>query len=142
MTDRQKLVQHLVLDEGLRLKLYPDTLGVPTIGVGRNVRDKGLSSDEAFLLLDHDIDESVHDLTSFAWFPNLSAVRQRVIVNMRFNLGPIRFREFKTMIHCLAIGDIDGAANEITNSLAAKQNMNRYNRLARMMRTDFDEVNG
>lgn len=141
MTDRQKLVHQLVEHEGLRLTVYNDAVGVPTIGVGRNLQSKGISSAEAFALLDHDIDECIHDLTTFAWFPNLSEVRQRVIVDLRFNLGASGFRGFPKTIHALAIGDYETAAAELLNSQAAKQNMNRYNRLARMLRTEEDELN-
>jgi lysozyme len=141
MTDRQKLVNQLVDHEGLKLKPYADTQGILTIGVGRNLQAKGISSAEAFALLDHDIDECLHDLASFAWFPALDDVRQRVIVDVRFNLGANGFRGFAKMIHALAIGDLATAATELLNSTAAKQNMNRYNRLARMLRTGFDELN-
>ena len=138
MTDRQLLTNDLIHDEGLRLTLYPDSRGFPTIGVGRNVRDKGITSAEAMLLLDHDIDECIHDLMSFGWFSSLDPVRQRVLVNMRFNLGPNRFRGFTKMLHAVAIGDYAQAAMEMRNSVWATQVKDRAAKLARRMETGDD----
>lgn len=140
MSDRQRLVDQLVHHEGIRLKVYPDAFGVLTIGVGRNLQSKGISSAEAFVLLDHDLDECIHDLTTFAWFPELDAVRQRALVDVRFNVGAAGFRLFPKMIHALAIGDLATASVELLNSQAAKVNAQRYNRLARMLKTGFDEL--
>ena len=45
----------LIRDEGVRLKPYRDSVGKLTIGVGRNLDDKGLTRAEAEALLDNDI---------------------------------------------------------------------------------------
>ena len=83
----------IILHEGVRLRAYVDTVGKMTIGCGRNISDKGISFAEAMMLLDHDLDEAITDLSgSFPWFLTLDAVRQRVLVDMRLNLGPSRFR--------------------------------------------------
>lgn len=140
MTDRQILVSQLIHHEGIRLTIYEDTAGVPTIGVGRNLRSKGITNGEAMLLLDHDIDECVHDLTTFAWFPNLDPVRQRVLIDLRFNLGPNGLRNFRQMLHAFAIGDWDTAANEMLDSKAGRMLKDRYGRLARMTRSGEDEL--
>lgn len=117
MTERQLLVDELVADEGLRLTVYRDSKGIETLGVGRNVRDKGLSSREAFDMLDHDVDEAVADLSgSFPWFVKLDAVRQRAVVNLRFNLGPTAFRGFKKFLAAMAKGEYDTAAEELVDS--------------------------
>src|SRR6185369_4604654 len=140
MTDRQVLVSQLIHHEGLRLKVYTDTVGKATIGVGRNLTDKGITSAEAMLLLDHDVDECLHDLETFTWFGTLDAVRQRVLVDLRFNLGSLGLRNFRAMLHAFAVGDFETAANEMLDSRAAQQNMDRYHRLARMTRTGEDEL--
>ena len=135
-TDRQMLVDELVRDEGLRLKPYLDTVGKWTLGVGRNLSDKGISSREAFDLLDHDLNECVADLAGeFPWFVKLDAVRQRVVVNMRFNLGPSRFRQFKQTIAAIAAGDYVKASEQMLKSKWASQVGQRAQRLARMMAT-------
>lgn len=135
MTERQILVDELIRDEGFRTKPYQDTGGVWTVGVGRNLTGKGLSSEEVLLLLGHDIDEAIRDLATFPWFAELDPVRQRVVTNMRFNLGPTRFRSFKRMLAALAAGDYAAAANSMRQSLWAAQVKTRATRLIRMMQT-------
>lgn len=116
MTDRQILVDQLVRHEGLRLKVYTDSVGVPTIGIGRNLRDVGISEQEAMLLLDHDLDAVITDLSTFAWFASLDAVRQRAVADLRFNVGPSSFRGFPKFIHAMATGNYLEAANELRTS--------------------------
>ena len=138
--ERRRLVDQLIRHEGLRLKVYTDSLGVPTIGVGRNIRDKGISHAEAMLLLDHDLDEVITDLAgAFPWFCELDPVRQRVVCDMRFNLGPTRFRRFKTMIRALGQKDYVGAAGAMRDSLWAIQTKSRAARLIQMMVTGLDD---
>ena len=141
MTERQKLVDQLVLHEGLRLTPYMDTVGKITIGVGRNLSDRGLSSREVFDLLDHDLDECITDLAgSFPWFTQLDAIRQRVVIDMRFNLGPARFRTFKRVITALGAGDYAKAAGAMRNSLWYQQVKSRGGRLVQMMASGEDYI--
>ena len=44
--DRQDLIEKLIVAEGLRLQVYKDTLGIDTIGIGRNLEDRGISKEE------------------------------------------------------------------------------------------------
>jgi lysozyme len=133
--NRQALVDQLVQHEELRLKPYMDTTGNITIGVGRNLTGKGISSREAFDLLDHDIDECIADLATFAWFGRANQVRQLAVIDLRFNLGPDRFREFKHFIHYMAIEDYPRAAAELRRSAWFGQVKSRGPALARMIET-------
>lgn len=135
MSEHQDLVDMLILHEGLRLFPYMDTVGKITIGAGRNLSDKGISHAEAMVLLEHDLDEAVADLSSFPWFLTLDATRQRVMIDMRFNLGPSRFRGFKRMLRAMGEGDYNRAAKAMRNSVWAQQVKIRADRLIRMMRT-------
>ena len=110
MTQHQTLIDQLIQHEGLLLKPYMDTVGKITIGCGRNLSDVGISHAEAMMLLDHDLDAAVADLASFPWFATLDAVRQRAVCDMRFNLGPSRFRSFKRMLRMMSEGDYPRAA--------------------------------
>ncbi len=129
------LRDQLLLHEGLRLFPYTDTAGKLTIGVGRNLTDNGLSREEALLLLDHDIVTAITECAQFPWFAGLSDIRQRVIVDMMFNLGPARFKHFTAMITAVATGDYEAAAEQMLKSLWAKQVGQRAKTLAAMMRT-------
>lgn len=134
-TDRHALWQQLIRHEGLRLTVYEDSRGVPTIGVGRNLRDKGITDTEAMLLLEHDVNECLSDCEMFPWFAGLDPIRQRVIVDMRFNLGPAGLRKFRNTLAAVERGDYQAASVGMLKSLWAKQVKGRAVRLAEMMRT-------
>ena len=136
--DRAALVALLERDEGLRLRPYLDTATPPrlTIGIGRNLTDRGISRDEAQVLLQNDIDECLADLEPLPWFQALSDIRQRVICAMRFNVGMKGLLTFEKMIWHLERGRYTSAAREMIESRWAKQVKSRADRLAVMMITD------
>lgn len=132
--DKKKLQEELIYDEGAKAKVYNDPLGVPTIGVGRNLRDKGLSKDEILFLLSNDIDEIIVQLDNFLpWWKNLSDARQRVLANMAFNLGINGLLKFKNTLALIEAQKYEAAAEGMLHSLWARQVGNRAQRLARMM---------
>lgn len=132
------IFKQLVAHEGLRLKPYPDTVGKLTIGYGRNLSDRGISKDEAELLLMHDLQEAIAAAGTYPWFAGLDPVRQRVVVDMLFNLGATKFRKFVGTIAAIASGDYVKASAHMLNSLWARQVGARATRLARMMATGED----
>ena len=138
MTDHQVLVDQLIRDEGLRFKPYLDSVGKWTIGVGRNLSDVGISHGEAMILLEHDLDEVLTDLAMFPWFVDLDPVRQRVLCNMRFNLGPARFRGFKRTLRLVSEGDYVRAAGAMRESVWATQVKSRATRLIASMISGID----
>ena len=151
--DRALLTAQLLEDEGERLTVYDDATGRPlkqgeilqghaTIGVGRNISGNGITTDESRYLLEHDIDRCLDDLLSFPWFLDLDGVRQRVMVNLRFNLGPGRFREFKGLFAALDEQDFARAADHLKFSLWFRQVKKRGVRLEQMMRTGRETGRG
>jgi len=134
--NRDELRSQLVLDEGLRLKPYHCTAGRLTIGIGRNLDDKGITKDEAMTLLENDILDVEKQLDAWMpWWRDLSDVRQQVMANMCFNLGMNRFSAFVNMLGALRSGKYDKAADEMLDSMWATQVGERAQRLARMMRS-------
>ena len=129
------LAKQLMEHEGIRLKPYRDTVGKLTIGVGRNLDDVGISMAEAMLLLQNDIQTVRLILSGFEWYPKLDKVRQDVVTDMCFNLGPSGFALFTKMLDALKAGDYDTAAAEMLRSKWAGQVKGRAVRLAKMMRT-------
>lgn len=124
--------------EGKRLLPYKDTVGKLTIGYGRNLTDRGISDDEAGFLLENDLNACVADCESFPWFAGLDPVRQRVLVDLRFNLGAAGIRRFTRTLQCVQAGDFAGAADGLLASKWAAQVKTRATRLAAMMRTGQD----
>lgn len=133
--DLAALEQQLIRSEGARLKLYTDTVGKVSIGVGRNLTDCGISKNELFYLLRNDIAACVADCRTFAWFEDLNDVRQRAVVELRFMLGPSRLRLFKTTLSNIAHGEYLLASANLLRSKLAMQVGQRASRIAKMIET-------
>lgn len=132
MTDLQSM---LLQQEGLRLKAYMDEVGKITIGVGRNLDDKGISRDEAIMLLNADIADAIDDVQHVcSIYDQLSRPRQLVLVSMAFNMGRERLNGFVHFLNKLHQNDWAGAADEMLDSVWAKQVGARATTLAKMMR--------
>ena len=137
--DRQRLFKQLRLHEGVEKFPYRCTAGYLTIGVGRNIEERGLLDDEIDFILDNDIEVVMNEVSvTFDWFFDLSEVRQRVVADMIFNIGMPRFKQFKKMIAALEEGDWSEAANQMMDSKWAKQVGKRAERLRDMMETGED----
>jgi lysozyme len=144
--NRALLKVSLVKHEDKRAHPYDDKTGKPlkpgstlfgklTIGVGRNLTDKGLRDDEIALILNNDIDDAVSDAMRLVpSFVRLSDARQRVLVEMAFNLGATRLARFKKFLAAIDAGDFDRAADEMLNSKWASDVGPRAPTLARLMR--------
>ena len=131
----ENLIQLLKRHEGVRLKLYTDSVGKLTIGVGRNLEDIGISLEEADQLLKNDIVRVAEQAEqNFPWLNNLSPVRQDVVLSMIFNLGLHGFMGFKKTIQAIATRDFELASKEMMNSQWAAQVGARAYELSEMMR--------
>ena len=115
--DKDLLMEKLVAHEGMRLDVYQDTLGINTIGIGRNLDDRGITKDEldwmdypsieyvysdgiteadAIYLAQNDVQIVEEELLrAHPCVDRLDAVRQLVLVDMAFNLGVPRLCNFK-----------------------------------------------
>ena len=133
--------------EGFRQFPYFDCCGKPyrdctcarkgflTIGYGRNLDANGISKLEGEVLLDHDLYVAETSATrSFDWFDGLSERRQRVVTEMIFNLGAMKFRGFGQTIAAIKAKDYAKAAMQMLASRWAAQVGSRATRLAKMMR--------
>lgn len=134
-------LQHMLMaQEGLKLTVYLDSVGIETIGVGRNLRDKGITKDEAIMLLNADIADAIEDVQHlFSCYDTLSEPRRMVLVSMAFNLGRDRLGKFVRFIGAVHRSDWDDAADEMLDSKWAKQVGNRALVLSRMMRHSQSE---
>lgn len=128
--NREQLIEELKRDEGVVLTLYKCSAGKNTIGVGRNVDDRGITDDESDYLLSNDIDLCVKELEgTFPWFQTLSDTRQRVMVNMCFNLGLSRLMGFRKFLAAMEAGEWETAGVEMLDSKWARQVGPRSTRL-------------
>jgi lysozyme len=131
MTLRDLLIKH----EGIKGKVYADSEGILTIGVGRNLEDVGVTYDESMLMLDNDIKRVLYACWhEFPWFADLNEDRQNVVANMVFNLGLEGFKKFKKMIAAIQKEDYVEAACQMVDSKWATQVKGRAVELAVMMK--------
>lgn len=137
--NKEALVDQLIRHEGLELKVYKDSLGIETIGIGRNLVDRGISEEEARYLCNNDIEIVERELLrSFPFVAGLDDCRLRVLMDMAFNIGIPRLRGFAKMWTALEEGNYEQAAIEMMDSKWAKQVKTRAYTLARMMETGED----
>jgi lysozyme len=133
--------EQLILHEGLRLKPYRCTAGKLTIGVGRNLDDVGITQDEAMYLLRSDVARCARDLRNrLPWFDSLDAIRQRVLLDMAFNLGIKGLLSFKNTLEFVRKGEWKSASENMLKSKWAKQVGRRAVRLSTMMMTGKDYI--
>lgn len=127
-------VERLIKHEGLRLKPYKCPAGKLTIGVGRNLEDRGISEEEAMMMLQNDIIACRKECYSnFIWFGEMDELRQEVILEMCFNLGITRLKGFKKMLKACELKNYTLASQEMLTSLWARQVGNRAKTLAKIM---------
>ena len=139
--DFKVLTRWLELDEGCRLKPYYCTANKLTIGIGRNLEDRGITRAEAQFMLENDIIAIMRELDDqFPEWRELSDTRQMVIANMAFNLGTFGLLNFKQTIAHIRAQEWDQASDEMLRSHWAEQVGDRAKRLSEAMRTDKPPV--
>src|SRR4051812_25741470 len=127
MIDRQRLRAQLSLHEGRKRFVYDDCTGkpigegtfvrgLPTVGVGRNLADRGLSDDEIDFLLDHDITDCIGYAMKFSWFEGLDPVRRAAIVELVFNMRLTRLKGFVKFLAAMSEHQWEQAAAELKDS--------------------------
>jgi len=134
--ERAALLRLLTRHEGRRPFPYLDTAGKLTIGVGRNLTDRGLSGAEIDLLLANDITAARAACRRLygAAFDAASTGRRQALVSMAFNLGQTRLAGFTRLRAAVLAGDWDRAAAEALDSRWASQTGRRAAELAALLR--------
>lgn len=135
----EQLTKQLRRDEGEVLHAYQDHLGFWTIGIGRLIdkaKNGGITEAEAAYLLNNDIQKRLAELKQrLPWFDTLDEARQGVLLNMAFQMGVFGLLAFHTTLGMVQSGDYAGAADNMLQSLWARQTPERAMRLAEQMRT-------
>ena len=102
MNLREQIVKDLIHHEGKKEKVYLDSMGIETVGVGRNLRHVGLSDDEILYLLNNDIDRVEKQLDNYFpwWRDKMEAVR-RMLISFVFNVGIGTAQKFPKMMKAI-----------------------------------------
>lgn len=137
------LMQEIRRDEGVRYNQYLDSLGIPTCGIGHNLKAHPLPDGWKFPLSDEQVDGLLASdlLMTFSgldahlgWWRTLTYARQRVMVNMAFNMGINGLLTFKNTLSAIQRGYYEQAATGMLSSKWASQVGDRATRMAGMMR--------
>ena len=130
-----KLLDQLKRHEGYRKFPYSDSVGLLTVGIGRNLEHVGISEEEAEILLANDVEVARQAASTMDYYESLSDERKDAVVNLIFNMGLSRFLGFKKMNAALYIADYDLAAIELLDSKYAVQVGDRSRELASQIKT-------
>lgn len=108
--------------EGRRKTVYMDSVNIPTIGVGRNLRNVGLSDDEIDYIFRNDLNRAegacIRIFPSWATF---TALRQAAFMDMAFNLGEEGLKGFTKLVAAAEAGDWKAVFNAALSSKWAQQ---------------------
>jgi len=152
---REHFIDELIKHEGLKLQVYKDTLGIDTIGIGRNLEDRGITKQEldeldipsinhvyeygiteadAVYLATNDVQIVEEELVrAHPCVDRLDSVRQLILMDMAFNMGVPRLCKFKKMWNAVHEEDFPTAAKEMLDSRWANQVKGRATKLANAM---------
>ena len=132
----QELMDRLEKEEGYRQFPYKDSLGILTIGIGRNLESNGISEAEAKYLLANDIHIAMAALNyAYPNFRKWPENVQIVLIDMTFNMGISKVKEFHHMMNYIESGDYKTASEEMLNSKWAHQVGERAINLSKLMST-------
>ena len=130
--DMDRLLQSVKKHEGYRNKVYLDTLGKRTVGVGHlcveDFWEDNKEYEEKFLMtiLEHDLQTAIKGAERLLKdCPVLDDLAKEIIIEMVFQLGETGVSKFKNMIKALKIPDYQTAAIEMLDSKWAKQTPER-----------------
>ena len=138
MKDLLESIKH---HEGFVEHVYDDSLGIPTIGYGFAIKDLVLDEDIAEEILIRKLEKLKRNANSrFRWLEDMPVVIQEVILNMCYQLGITGVSKFRRAISAFQEGDWDEAANEMLDSLWARQTPNRATELSNIVRNQSEKI--
>jgi len=133
----EKIKEH----EGFVEHVYDDSLGIPTIGYGFAIKDLVLDEDIAEEILIRKLEKLKRNAISrFKWLEDMPQEVQEVVINMCYQLGVTGVSKFRKAISALQEGEWNEAADEMLDSLWAKQTPNRATELSNIVRNQVEKI--
>lgn len=133
------LVESVKAAEGFRATAYQDSVGVWTVGFGTNLQELSIDRPTAERWLNEALRRCETEAARFPWYATLNPPRQRVILEMLYNLGLTRFVGFLKMLAAIERKDYAQAAEQMMSSKWASQVGVRATKLAAIMRGPYPE---
>ena len=147
--NRDRLKAMLTRHEGRKLKPYPDTEGILTVGTGHNMEANPLPGYMAEYLKDHgeltgamvdtlfnqDVDKAILECR-IRWpnFDNFTDTRQEALADFMFQVGPGGVRKFVKANAAINAGDWGEAGTQMLDSLWARQVPKRAREITDMVK--------
>lgn len=133
-------------EEGFRAKPYLCSEGYPTIGYGEKIGDKyealpniETTEPEAYkkMLSMNEVNEKtlLNNPDLYRCYFHMNNERKAVMLSIAYQIGIYGLMKFKKMLGALERADYNTAADEMLNSLAARQTPKRWLRNAEQMRS-------
>ena len=139
----ERLLESVKKHEGYRNKVYLDTLGKRTVGVGHLCVEDFWEDDkeyeESFLMeiLQKDLQEAIRgakELMDEHGCADIDERAEEIIIEMVFQLGRTGVKKFRNMWKALSEHNYVGASYEMLDSKWAKQTPNRAKDMAEQMK--------
>ena len=131
----QDIINSIKAHEGYEPMVYQCTEGHDTIGVGFKVADLKLSEKVCDLILEEKLNDLIPRIErKLSWFRYTQDEVKLVIVNMCYQLGLSGVLMFKRALAAMEIKNWEMAADEMLDSLWARQTSRRANELADLIR--------
>jgi lysozyme len=129
--DFKSLIERIGVNEGFRSKPYQCTEGVWTIGHGLT----WITEEESLSILTGRISQlHLKLLDDLDWYEDMPPEIKGVLIEMIYQIGYSGVKKFRKMLANMKEHNWKGAADEMLDSLWAKQTSNRANRLADIVR--------
>ena len=129
--DFKALVERIAENEGFRSKVYKCSEGVDTFGHGLTY----ITEEESLHIVAGRVPKKhLKLLHKLDWYKELPPMIKGVIIEMTYQMGTSGMLKFKKMIANMKQKNWKGAAEEMLDSIWAKQTPNRANRLADIVR--------
>jgi len=144
--NKDRLREEIAADEGCRMEIYLDHLGLPTMGIGLFCDDSAdpeynyavgtvITEERVRQLFALDIAVTIEDCRIiYPDFEDLPEEAQLVIANMCFQLGRPRLSKFRKMKAAIDERRWNDAADEMVDSRWHDQTPNRAKRLVKRIR--------
>lgn len=123
--------------EGLRLRVYKDSLGFPTIGYGHKLvpgeKYKIITQKQADELFEKDFEKHFNEAKAFPGYMDLDGTRQIVVLDMVYNMGGSFYKKWPKFTKYMNEGNFKLAAKEISTSKYYKQTGRRAKNNIRLL---------
>ena len=135
MDEKEIVKEQLKKHEGFRAKPYYCTADKLTIGYGTNLDARGVTREEAEILMMNEVDDCIRALKRKIpdIYNNVNEYRRAVLINMCYNLGIAGLMTFKQTLKHIQEGNYNLASKGMLNSKWATQVGNRAKELAGIM---------